>query len=346
MFVTGIKRQRGISMIELMVGMLLGILLIGGAISIYLASKRSYVEVEQVSALAENARFAEQIMADSLRHVGFYGEVPVNRIEKDSDLSAVTGDCTGNAAAYDINNYLFAAVATSGTAIGCVTDAVPLTEVLVIKSAVPQPYSDGPRVSLDPNDPTQGDGTIDTPTGLQADKTYVMTNNVLGVLFDGADTPPSITTGGRVPGGTAWEYRYEVYYVQQAASADESPYLSRKVLRWDGSAMKLETEQLVEGVEDMRLRFGFDSSGNGEVDRYANIASVTSLDGVQSVEVTLLIRSATEDVQYTDEKTYTLAGDPVTPKDIDSKMAPYRRLVSFASISLRNPKFLVRGGAG
>jgi len=36
------QRQTGISAIELMVGMLLGLILIGGAISIFLASKRSY----------------------------------------------------------------------------------------------------------------------------------------------------------------------------------------------------------------------------------------------------------------------------------------------------------------
>ncbi len=66
-------RQAGFSLVELMVGMVLGLMLIGGAVSIYLATKQSYTEVEQVAALTENARFAEQIVGESLRHMGFFG---------------------------------------------------------------------------------------------------------------------------------------------------------------------------------------------------------------------------------------------------------------------------------
>ena len=60
-----------------------------------------------------------------------------------------------------------------------------------------------------------------------------MTNNVGGLLFYGADTPPTITIGGDIPGGTAWEYQYEVFYV----SDGPVPQLSRKYLGWNGSAM-------------------------------------------------------------------------------------------------------------
>ena len=73
----------GFSLVELMVGMVLGLMLVAGAVSIYLATKRSYVEVEQVAALTESARFAEQIMGDSLRQAGFLGEVTANKVEVD-----------------------------------------------------------------------------------------------------------------------------------------------------------------------------------------------------------------------------------------------------------------------
>ena len=51
---TARKHHRGYSLVELMIGMLLGIMLIAGAVSVYLASKRSFVEVEQVAALFES----------------------------------------------------------------------------------------------------------------------------------------------------------------------------------------------------------------------------------------------------------------------------------------------------
>ncbi|MEE4145003.1 MAG: prepilin-type N-terminal cleavage/methylation domain-containing protein, partial [Halieaceae bacterium] len=265
----GASKERcsaGFSLVELMVGMVLGLMLVAGAVSIYLATKRSYVEVEQVAALTENARFAEQIMGDSLRQAGFLGEVTANKVEVDPDLLAtpLAGDCStpAEASAFDLTRLGYAAtVAGDGSALGCITDGAAGTDVLVIKRALPRPFSAGPRVS-DPNDPPGA--TIDTPAPLQAGRTYVMTNNVTGLLFDGG-TPPTITPGGEVPGGTAWEYQYEVFYIRQLDADPDTPrMLSRRVLSYNPatSAMEFTTEDLAEGVEDLQLLFGYDSTGN------------------------------------------------------------------------------------
>ena len=48
----------------------------------------------------------------------------------DKQVRAVAGDCTGDAAAYDIENSFFALRATSATVAGCITDAMPDTDVL------------------------------------------------------------------------------------------------------------------------------------------------------------------------------------------------------------------------
>ena len=348
MAVATVKRgQAGFSLVELMVGMVLGLMLIAGAVSIYLASKQSYTEVEQVANLTENARFAEQVLGDSLRHAGFMGEVPASRVELDPNLDAVAGDCTvAGSEAYNLNRLGFAAtVDNAGNALGCIDDAyVPpvgsANDVLVIKHAIPFAYSDGPRNAFDPNDPTHSDGVIDYLLTAEAqEKTFVMTNNVGGLLFDGADTPPTIVTGGEIPGGTAWEYQYEVFYIRDG----DVPRLSRKYLGWDSGvgAMGLLDDDLVEGVERLHLLFGFDSDGDGEVDRYSDIAGIGgNWAGVESVEVFMLVRSAVPDAQYTDNKVYTLGNVTVAaPND------RFRRLVSHTSISLRNLKLAIRGGA-
>jgi len=337
--------QGGFSLVELMVGMVLGLLLIAGAVSIYLASKRSYVEVEQVAALTENARFAEQILGDSLRHAGFFGEVAASRVEKDPDLSAVTGDCSGPAASDDVTQFVYAGTVDSGNDAlgGCIDDGAEGTNVLVIKHVRPLAFSDGPRDGADPNDPTHHDGVIDTPHGLQADKIYVMTNGVSGLMFDGADTPPTITVGGEVPGGTAWEYQYEVFYVRDRdpSSTEDPPLLSRKFLSWNGAAMELETEDLAEGGEDLQILLGYDSTGDGEVDEYKSLAMFAgNWNAVESIEVFMLVRSATTDVQYTNEKKYKVGASTIDPK-----YDHYRRLLSHTSLSLRNLKLIIRGEA-
>lgn len=340
------RKQAGFSLVELMISMVLGLMLIAGAVSIYLATKQSYREVEQVAALTENARFSEQILGDSLRHMGFFGEAPANRIDVDPALgSAPSGDCTTapGAGAYDLSRLGYAATVGDGLLDDCVTDPYAPADgsdndILVIKHALTQAYSDGPRIGADPNEPLHHDGEIDTPGPLQDGRTYVMTNNVGGRLFDGS-LPPSITVGGQFPRGTAWEYQYEIFYIRDGAV----PQLSRKYLAYDSGAMVFKTEDLAEGVERLHLLFGYDSDTDGEVDTYVDLAGIDSSkwDRVGSVEVFMLVRSATPDVQYTDNKTYELGGGVTAGPFNDN----YRRLVSHTSISLRNLKLILRRDA-
>ena len=334
------NRSSGFSLIELMIGMLLGIMLMAGAASIYLASKRSFTEVEQVASLSDNGRFALRLMTDSLRHIGLSGQVFGNTITTDPSLTAVVGDCTGQAAAYNLNTLLFAINSGGGgNVFGCITDAQANTDVLVIKHVVTSPLND-----TDPDDPNApGNDVIDFPTTIDPTKTYIMTNNAIGIIFDGADTAPTIVTGGDVPEGTAWEYLFEVYYIRNMG-ADNAPQLARKFLNWNGVAMAVDTENIIPGAEDMRLRFGFDSDGDGDVDTYSAVAGVTNWARVSSVEAFVLVRSATEDLQYTDTKTYNLGnGVAVTPNDPNE--IHYRRTVMHTNVSLRNMKLVIRGGA-
>ncbi len=336
-----ISRSGGFSLVELMISVVLGLLLIAGAAAAYLSSKRSYTEVEAFSTLNENARFAELIMGDALLHAGFFGEITPERLEVNPNLIPIaSGDCTGGAQAYDFGQYIIGAtVDGSGSALGCITDGVTGTDVLVIKRAVPRPLSDGARVN------GVRDGTIDTPNAMQAGTTYIVTNNVMGMPFDGSGTAPNILAGGDVPGGVAWPYLFEAYYVRDPdpGDADDIPVLARKVLSWNGGAMDVVSEDLVEGVEDMRLRLGFDGDGDDEVDTYvdvAGIAGAANWQRVAAVEVYLLVRSTSPDPEYVDTKTYTLGGDNVvTPA---ANVQKYRRLLVSTQASLRNPKLVIR----
>jgi len=339
-------RSAGLSLIELMISVLLGILLILGAGAAYLAAARSYTEVEQVSSLAENAEFAEQILSEAIMHAGFFGEVSAEKIEEDSTLIGVVDNCANQAAAYDLTNYIFAAaVDGAGAALGCIDDAMEDTEVLVVKRVLPRPFIDSPVGG--PGNP--GNGTIDSPTALQAGTSYIMTNNVLGILFDGSATAPTIIPGGAVPDGKAWAYLYEAYYVRDddPNSEDDTPWLARKVLSWNGAAMAVITEDVVEGVERMNILLGVDTDADGEVDSYTDGATVTANDdwaNIASVEVFLLVRSATKDFNFTDTKSYSLGGANLfTPPVGDAQR--YRRLLVHTSASLRNPKLTIRGPA-
>ena len=73
MFVSSQQKQNGLTLIELLIAMLLGTLMILGATSMFTANKRVYKEVDYQGRLAENARFAMEMIIRDLRMTGFIG---------------------------------------------------------------------------------------------------------------------------------------------------------------------------------------------------------------------------------------------------------------------------------
>jgi len=51
--------QKGFSIVELMIAMLLSLLLLSGTVSLFEQSKRNYLQDEQVARMQENGRYAE-----------------------------------------------------------------------------------------------------------------------------------------------------------------------------------------------------------------------------------------------------------------------------------------------
>jgi type IV pilus assembly protein PilW len=335
---TAFRSRRGFSLVEFMVAMVLGLIIIGGAISVYLASKNSLTEVEQVAAVSENGRFALQVLNYAAKHVAFFGGAAPADIREDGALGAVAGDCDFPADAYNTDDSFFARRATSANVFGCIDDAMPNTDVLVIKGVIPSPlYDANPD---DPNAPR--DGVISFPAGGWDNETaYVIANSEVGIILDGADTPPDVREGNEFALGVAWPYRVQVFYVRNNPTG---PTLSRKVLAWNGAAMSIQNENLVQGVENMRFLFGFDSDNDGDVDTVDNLTAVglptaAAWDSVTSMQAFVLLRSQNADPSYTNEKTYRLGDVTVTPGD------DIRRVLLHTEITLRNPRLVLRGGA-
>ena len=322
------KRAQGFSILELLVSAAVGLILIAGISSVYVASKRSYVEVERMSRITQNSRFALQMITETLQHAGFTGEVPLGNIIADGSLDNPGNDCDGVAAAYNVEYYLFAATTdNSGDAFGCITDGVADTSAIMIKNVRPMRMTD-----------TNDDGLIDDPAALVGTSTYIISNNSQGIIFDGADTAPTVNESGEVPNGSAWEYEVQIFYIRDTGA---DPTLSRRTLTWDGAAMSFVTEDLIAGVEAMSFLFGLDTDADGEIDTYRTIANMLGTEWAQvaAIETDVLVRSETPDPSHTDNEVYNLGGIAAIGPLADN----YHRLVMQSTVSLRNPKFVIRG---
>jgi type IV pilus assembly protein PilW len=79
-----LHRQGGLSLIELMIALLVGLLLLGGLIQIYVSSKQGYNAQEQLARMQESGRFAMDLITRDLRRAGYWGG---NR-----NLAVITGN--------------------------------------------------------------------------------------------------------------------------------------------------------------------------------------------------------------------------------------------------------------
>jgi type IV pilus assembly protein PilW len=63
--------QKGLSLIELMIGIAIGMLIVVSVLSMYLSTSRTYRTTENLSRVQENARIAFELMATEIREAGF-----------------------------------------------------------------------------------------------------------------------------------------------------------------------------------------------------------------------------------------------------------------------------------
>ncbi|WOS42361.1 PilW family protein [Xanthomonas rydalmerensis] len=64
------RRQSGFNLIELMISMLLGLLVVGAAIGIFLSNRQTYAATEGLSRIQESARTGFEMMAQDIREAG------------------------------------------------------------------------------------------------------------------------------------------------------------------------------------------------------------------------------------------------------------------------------------
>ncbi|WP_369916354.1 MULTISPECIES: PilW family protein [Xanthomonas] len=67
---TSPSRQSGFNLVELMISMLLGLLVVGAAVGIFLSNRKTYAATEGLSRVQESARIAFEMMARDIREAG------------------------------------------------------------------------------------------------------------------------------------------------------------------------------------------------------------------------------------------------------------------------------------
>lgn len=302
--------QAGLTLVELMVALAIGVFLIAGALTVFAKTRDLYRSNEEAARLQETARFAMNILETELRMANYWGlmnraDLFTNAARDPADalpatiapgVGAVVNQCGGNWP-LRVLDYVEAFNGASPFPLTCAATGTPQagSDVLVVR-----------RASVDPLVSLAG---TDGQLKIQVSRTGA-------ALFSG-DDPTS--TGFLLPVSETRILVANAYYVSTDA-ATGVPTLRRKRLDFVGGAPAITDEEITPGVEDLQVEFGVDDDGNGIVDYYTAppVGGVAVTDQVVAVRVRLQVRSERPD--------FSLPGDS------------FRRMTAMKTIQLRNTR--------
>jgi len=301
-------RQTGLSLVELMVSITLGLMILSGVLVVFANSSASRAEVERTSRQIENGRYASDVLSDDLRLAGFYGELDLSTFPAPGALPA--DPCSLSAADWGtwipvhVQGYDNAGFTSANCAL---TNLKSNTDVLVVRRArtcsagvagcdavvANQPYI---QVALC--------ATQVTPTyqlGLEGTATFDRTKKDCTTAADKR------------------QYYVHIYYISTDNGAGDTNMPTLNRLELNGTSWT--RVPLVEGIEEFQLQYGLDTDGDGNPDVYVadpnnypvgactGACPLTNWMNVITVQFNVLARNLEASPNYADTKTYHLGVD-------------------------------------
>lgn len=361
------RLQRGLSLVELMVALTVGLLVVGGMLTIFVQSSRTNREMSQLVQQMENGRFALQVLREDLWLAGYWGEynpypaAPTAMPPICTFFSTWSGDENNS----NSDKYNFARVPVIGAnnaipsgCTGVVTSRKAGTDVLIVRHA---------STCIADN------GTDNNCENFGANKLYMQvsrckddspTKYLLAVDPDNSSQPPfelrmkdstgkSCSTAGYVMTyAPRRKVLSNIYYIR------DDNTLMRSELDYDstsGQVRQQPPDPLIQGIEHLEIEYGIDytpdANGDGLGDDGipdAFVADPASLvptqcaslwsawGNVVAIKLYLLARTLESSPGYNDSKVYQV-GQTRLPASGDGFHDAYKRHVYSAYVRLNNP---------
>lgn len=359
--------QMGVSLIELMISIAIGLVIMAGVLQLFVDMIRSSNDLENSNAQIENGRFALQVIENDLVHAGFWGgfipqfdDLTSTDIPMDAP-SAVPAPCQAFAlwnTAYKTQLLGIPVQAYEEVPAGCedvITSKKPNTDILIVRHA---------------------DSCIAGAVGCEADTTGGASPKVyFQPQFCGVDIASSYvyvldTTGFTLQKRSCLatalsekrKYVANIYYVR------DDNVLMRAEFGSAGGAAWGAAQPVVEGVEGFAVELGIDSvsdsganavyteaitwadpndknspsnRGDGTPDgdfvrcTTAAPCSAAILTNVVAAKLYVLVRNTSASRDYTDTKAYTLGSTALGPFNDTFKRHVYSTTARLINISSR-----------
>ncbi len=343
------RRQRGFSLPELMVAVTIGLVILAGMATLFVSNSKTQAEVEKSNRQVENGRFGIQLLSGDLRNAGFLGEFDPTVL---ATPAAMPNPCTATLAS------LVAALPlhvqgydnVSATTLSCLPDAKPGTDVIVVRHTATCLAGAANCDAADNEGPYFQASLCYNGSELNSGNTASFYS--LGIQSGGLDRHKKDCTE-TAGSGTLASYRRLLTHIYYVANDDKPgdgvPTLKRAELSATGADLAVASSSQVNGIENMQLEYGIDTSADGVADIYAAVpdtangcalvlCAAENWRNVVSVKVHLLARNLEKTTGHSDTKTYTLGRNAAgTLQTTTATEDAYKRHVFQSQIGLPNP---------
>jgi type IV pilus assembly protein PilW len=363
--------EGGVTLVELMIAMTLGLVLTAGVIQVFIGNRTTYALNEGLAWIQENARFTLDYMANHTRMAGYMG--CLSNVQVFNNLAGppnnfmvdLTNGIQGHEFVGTSAGQAYPAAATNPLPLGNANAwspalppelanparVIPGSDVVVIRyvasngQSLVSPFSDSSQLFVAPPDDFI-EGEILVVTDCQKASIFQLTQPQLAggkinlvhsnnnTFVPGNVSPTWGTQQSYGLGSEVARLQAFAFYVGRGQS-DAPSLFQLRLQPLSLTTTAFQAEELIEGVDTLQVRYGLDTDNDRQVDVWQSANLVSAANNwarVVSAELSVLMRSPEE--YGTDVDTvndYEVGGLSFDPVD-DRRL----RKVFTTTVGLRN----------
>jgi type IV pilus assembly protein PilW len=338
-----LHKQRGLSITELLIAVLIGAILMAGVISIFLSSRVTFATNERMSRLQENGRVALDLIAHDIRAAGYNGCARgVKFTNALNNTNALLWNYVFPLQGFEaVSAGTYSPTLTTGT---LTPDPIVDSDVIALRVA----RRDGRATRTVANITSFTEAlTVENNGAIQNNMIFMINDCQEATVFQatgwdngspngtlshgaGAGSPGNATAElARIYAANSIIVPLEtvIYWVANDPVTNE-PGLYRRI----GSNA---SERLIDGVQALQVSYGEDTGTDRIVDLYRPASTVVNWNSIISVNVAVLIRSE-EYGAARDIKTYQVLPSTAGGQLLGAYNDRRQRLMFSTSVALRN----------